>query len=235
MVLSQEDDPQPAMESDADRGAPDREPTVVRRRRAVLAGHQGDRHRAGRLTVDPDPGVRAAAFGALLRLGALDDDVLLRALGDVDPTVRRRACVLAGRAGVGGDKSPTIVDTLVGATDDTDPSVVESAAWALGENGARCGAEAVAALIGVAGGHRSPLCREAAVAALGAVGAPEALPVILAALDDTANIRRRAAIALAAFDDPAAEEGLRRCLEDRDWQVRQAAEELGAGELGAGD
>ena len=55
---------------------------------------------------------------------------------------------------------------------------------------------------------------------------PATLPVVLAALDDTPNIRRRAAIALAAFDDPAAEEGLRRCLDDRDWQVRQAAEEL---------
>ena len=46
------------------------------------------------------------------------------------------------------------------------------------------------------------------------------------ALDDKPAIRRRAAIALAGFDDPAATEGLRRCLEDRDWQVRQAAEVL---------
>jgi HEAT repeat protein len=52
------------------------------------------------------------------------------------------------------------------------------------------------------------------------------LDVVLAALDDTPNIRRRATIALAAFDDPRADDGLRRCLEDRDWQVRQAAEEL---------
>ena len=35
-----------------------------------------------------------------------------------------------------------------------------------------------------------------------------------------------AVIALGAFDDPGAEEGLRRCLDDRDWQVRQAAEAL---------
>jgi HEAT repeat protein len=70
------------------------------------------------------------------------------------------------------------------------------------------------------------VCREAAVAALGAVGSPPTLAVVLAALDDTPNIRRRAAIALAAFDDPRAEDGLRRCLDDRDWQVRQAAEDL---------
>jgi HEAT repeat protein len=225
-VLSQSDGPQPAMESGADRGAPDQDPTIVRRRRAVLAGHDGDRHGAALLTADPDPSVRAAAFGALLRLGALDDDVLLRVLGDADPTVRRRGCVLAGRADPAGERGSAIVDALTGTTYDTDPSVVEAAAWALGEYGPRCGTDAVAALAAVASGHRSPLCREAAVAALGAVGAPDALAVVLAALDDTANIRRRAAIALAAFDDPAAEEGLRRCREDRDWQVRQAAEEL---------
>jgi HEAT repeat protein len=39
-------------------------------------------------------------------------------------------------------------------------------------------------------------------------------------------IRRRAVIALAAFDDPRVEDAWRRCLEDRDWQVRQAAEDL---------
>ena len=140
------------------------------------------------------------------------------------PTVRRRGCLLAGRGGA--DRSTIIVAAVVRVMDDTDESVVESAAWALGEIGPRCGAEAVTALIQVATRHGSPLCREAAVAALGAVGAPSGLAVVLAALEDTANIRRRAVIALAAFDDPAATEGLRRGREDRDWQVRQAAEEL---------
>jgi HEAT repeat protein len=226
MALSQSDGPQPAMESGSDQGAPDQDTTVLRRRQAVLAGHEGDPHRAGRLSVDPDPTVRAAAFGALLRLDALDDDDLLRALGDSDPTVRRRACVLAGRLGSARDGSELIVDRLARAVSDGDASVVEAAAWALGEIGPRCGAETVAELGRVVAGHDSPLCREAAVAALGAIGAPDSLTVVLAALDDTANIRRRAAIALAAFDDPSAEEGLRRCLDDRDWQVRQAAEEL---------
>jgi HEAT repeat protein len=178
------------------------------------------------LTADPDPTVRAAALGALRRLGALDDDILLQGLGDPDPGVRRRACALAGRDGDTANPSALIAHGLVRATGDTDPSVVETAAWALGEFGPRCGSAAVAELCRVAAGHSSPVCREAAVAALGAVGAPDALDVVLAALDDTPNIRRRATIALAAFDDPRADDGLRRCLEDRDWQVRQAAEEL---------
>jgi HEAT repeat protein len=196
-----------------------------RRRRAVLAGHEGDEDRARELSADPDPAVRAAALGALERLGVLDDATLGGALDDPDPDVRRRACALAGRRDDPGS-SDAVLDRLVRALDDTDPSVVETAAWALGEFGALCGADAVGELCRVAAGHDAPLCREAGVAALGAVGEPGTLEVVLAALDDTANIRRRAAIALAAFDDPRADEGLRRCLGDRDWQVRQAAEEL---------
>jgi HEAT repeat protein len=176
--------------------------------------------------MDADASVRAAAFGALLRLGALDDDALRRALGDPDPVVRRRACVMAGRDR-GLDRSTIdVVAELTRALVDGDPSVVESAAWALGECGPNCGEVAVAEVCRVAREDPSPVCREAAVAALGAIGAPATLAVVLGALDDTPNIRRRAAIALAAFDDPSADEGLRRCLGDRDWQVRQAAEEL---------
>jgi HEAT repeat protein len=219
---------------------------VVRRRRAVLAGHRGDRREAARLTADPDPTVRAAALGALLRLGELDDDALVRGLGDSDAGVRRRACSLAGRRADAGGADPgvadpgvadpgvaddgvaddVVIDGLARATADRDSSVVETAAWALGEFGPRCGPEAIAELGRVARDHSSPVCREAAVAALGAVGHPDSLAVVLAALDDTPNIRRRAVIALVAFDDPLVDEGLRRCLEDRDWQVRQAAEEL---------
>jgi hypothetical protein len=33
-------------------------------------------------------------------------------------------------------------------------------------------------------------------------------------------------IALAAFEGPEVDAALRRALEDRDWQVRQAAEDL---------
>ena len=75
-------------------------------------------------------------------------------------------------------------------------------------------------------GHPDPLCREAAVAALGAIGDPAGLPAVLAALEDKPAVRRRAAVALAAFDGPDVEAALRRCLDDRDWQVRQVAEDL---------
>jgi len=100
------------------------------------------------------------------------------------------------------------------------------AAWALGERGERGAVPALAALAPADGGHRDPLCREAAVAALGAIGDPSGLPTVLRALDDKPAIRRRAAVALAAFEGPEVEAALRRCLDDRDWQVRQVAEDL---------
>jgi len=155
------------------------------------------------------------------------------ALDDPHPVVRRRACAVAGGAlspetgGIGTDASTTLVGALViRASSDVHPGVAEAAAWALGEAGPACPPEAVHTLEELALRHPDPLCREAAVAALGAVGDPRSLDSVLGALDDKPAVRRRAAMALAAFDDARAEAGLRRCLDDRDWQVRQAAEDL---------
>ena len=185
-----------------------------RRRAAAVAGHAGDEAGARALLHDPDPAVRATALGALARLGragAGDVDV---ALADPSPEVRRRAChVAAGVAGV----------DLVPMLDDADAGVVEVAAWALGE---RASGGVVARLSAVATGHDDPLCREAAVAALGAIGDERGLPAILAATKDKPAIRRRAVIALAPFEGPEVDAALAQAKEDRDWQVRQAAEDL---------
>jgi len=70
------------------------------------------------------------------------------------------------------------------------------------------------------------LVREAAVAALGALGDPTTLSTVLAACDDKPAIRRRAVLALAAFDGDDVETRLQAALTDTDWQVRQAAEDL---------
>ena len=108
---------------------------------------------------------------------------------------------------------------------DADPTVVEVAAWALGERGPGA-AMAVDDLAGVATGHPDHLAREAAVAALGAIGDERGLPAILAATADRATVRRRAVIALAPFSGPQVDAALEAALSDRDWQVRQAAEDL---------
>jgi HEAT repeat protein len=118
--------------------------------------------------------------------------------------------------------------------DDPDVTVVETAAWAVAEIGVPAAAAgAVPLLAHVVSAHRDPLAREAAVAALGALAAvgaagDEALPVIVAACDDRAAVRRRAVLALASFTGPEVDAALARARDDRDWQVRQAAEDLDA-------
>ena len=102
------------------------------------------------------------------------------------------------------------------------PSVVEVAAFACGEQGEAVGPDIVARLAELATGHEDALVREAAVAALGAIGAPAGL----GATSDKATVRRRAVIALAPFDGPEVQAALERARSDRDWQVRQAAEDL---------
>ena len=186
-----------------------------------MAGHLNDPSTAHAALTDPSPPVRAAALGALDRLGLLPPAGLGDALGDRSPLVRRRACELcATRAETGADRLPSMLD-------DDDASVVEAACFALGELGARAGSEATATLTAVVTTHDDPLCREAAVAALGAIGDPAGLAAILAATTDRPAVRRRAVLALAPFDGPEVDAALQRAAVDRDWQVRQAAEDLG--------
>ena len=181
---------------------------------------------------DPDGRVRAAALGALSRLPDPPSGAWRRAATDPDPAVRRRAAELAPAfrrssptGGVGEERR--IVEVLVGLLGDGDAGVAEAAAWALGELGEDAvTAGAVAPLAGAAGSHRDLLVREAAVAALGALGDPGGLDAVLAACADKAAIRRRAVLALAAFEGPAVEAALQAALTDKDWQTRQAAEDL---------
>lgn len=185
----------------------------------ALAGHTGDAETARAHLADPDPAVRATALGALARAGALTTDDVGAGLTDHEPSVRRRALELA--TAFPGDGPPDLVALL----DDPDDTVVEVAAWALGEQDPPA-PDAAAALCQVVAGHADALCREAAVAALGAIGDPASLPTVLAATADIATVRRRAVIALAPFEGPEVEAALSRATEDRDWQVRQAAEDL---------
>lgn len=200
---------------------------VARRRRAVaVAGHTGDAATARDHRRDPDPSVRATALGALHRAGDLRPDDLADALADPAPAVRRRALELVAALHGGGPATPV---SVLGLLDDADDTVAETAAWASGE---RDPAEpgAVAALARLAVDAADALVRESAVAALGALGDPAGLPAVLAATGDKATVRRRAVLALAPFEGPEVDAALARARTDRDWQVRQAAEDLTAPE-----
>jgi HEAT repeat protein len=171
---------------------------------------------------DPDPRVRAASLAALVRAAprAPARDAWLRAIDDDDPAVRRRGAELA--PALGRHVPVRALLTLLG---DHDVSVAEAAAFALGER-ARGSTRAVGALAIAATTHDDPLVREAAVAALGALGDDRGLAAILQACSDRPAIRRRAVLALAAFEGDDVEAALQHALEDPDWQVRQAAEDL---------
>ncbi len=186
------------------------------RRAVAIAGHVGDLVTARAGLHAADPATRATALGALERLGALDDAALTAALGDDDVGVRRRAAEVAA--------AHRDVD-LLPALADGDPRVVEVAAWACGEHESDR-PEIVDALIALAADATDALVREAAVAALGAIGDERAVPTIIAACRDKPAVRRRAVLALAPFEGDEVEAAIDAALTDRDWQVRQAAEDL---------
>ena len=196
----------------------------ARRRAAALAGHTNDPDAARTFSRDSDPTVRATAYAALARLGALDAVALEAALTDAAAHVRRRAAALAATTAARAAVAAALLRLLA----DDEHLVAETAAWAFGEwttDNPRLD-DTVAALCAMTTDHTEPLCREAAVAALGAIGDGRGLPVILLACADKPTIRRRAVLALAPFDGPEVEAAIDRALTDRDWQVRQAAEDL---------
>lgn len=187
------------------------------RREVATAGHTGDDAIAiAALTAD-DPQIRATALGALERLGRLDDEQLVAALADPEMTVRRRAAHVAST-------HPDV--DLVGALNDSDDRVVEVAAWSCGEHESARD-PIVERLLQLAVESSEPLVRESAVAALGAIGDERGVETIIGACSDKPAVRRRAVLALSPFlGDAEVEATVDRALEDRDWQVRQAAEDL---------
>lgn len=187
-----------------------------RRRTVVVAGHKGDRAVVEAHAADADPHVREAVLGALDRIGELTDERLVAAMGDPSPVVRRRVALLAAtRPGV----------SMLPLLADLDTTVVEVAAWTCGEH-EDVDDDTLDRLIELTTGSPDPLVREAAAAALGAIGDERGLPAILAACEDKPQVRRRAVLALAPFDGPEVDAAIERALTDRDWQVRQSAEDL---------
>jgi len=183
----------------------------------ATAGHTGDLDTAEAGLASDDTQVRATALGALERLGRLDDADLADALDDPELDVRRRAAEVAA--------THPHVD-LLGALHDEDDRVIEVAAWACGEHESARD-PIVERLMDLAADSAEPLVRESAVAALGAIGDERAVDTIIAACADKPAVRRRAVLALAPFLGAAAvDAAVDRALEDRDWQVRQAAEDL---------
>lgn len=186
-----------------------------RRIAAAMAGFTGDLDTTAAALHDPDHKVRAAALRSSDRLENLTADMLSSALQDLHPFVRMTALELAASR-----SSPPVAALL----DDSDVRVIEQAAWACGER--PHDSVVTTRLAELAQTHDDPLVREAAVAALGAIGHEDGLPAILAASSDKPAVRRRAVLSLAAFEGPSVDAAWERARNDRDRQVRDAVDEL---------
>lgn len=195
---------------------PHRTIDLGRRFEVIRAGFAGDVDTARAALVDPDDLVRVSGLRALERIGVLSPAELDVAAVDSSAEVRRAVAEIAAK------HSDVDIRALV---DDGDKFVAEMAAWALGERPHPTDGE-IDLLIDRATSHTEVIVREACAASLGSIGDPRGLPAILAACRDKPAVRRRAVLALAPFEGPEVEAALRAALEDRDWQVRQNAEDL---------
>ena len=198
--------------------------SLDRRIAVIRAGFAGDADAARGALGAADEMVRVSALRALARASSLDDETLAVALGDESADVRRAAVERASRCTV------PIVDRLR----DDDVFVAEMAAWSLGEREHPTDDE-IDALVECATSHPEAIVREACAAALGSIGDERGLSAILAACNDKPAVRRRAVLALAPFEGPEVDAALAKALEDRDWQVRQNAEDLVNPRLTPGD
>lgn len=207
-------------------------PHTELRRSLITAGYRGDPSDLELIDAcldHDDASMRCVSISAAQRVGLLTAERLATAFGDPEASVRRRAAELAARH-VDVDLSALLYDD--------DASVVEVACWAAGEH-ERVTDTVLDRLIELSMGAEDPLVRESATAALGAIGDRRGLRAILAACGDKPAIRRRAVLALAPFigsdsdgdgehgdDAHAVADAIDAALADRDWQVRQAAEDL---------
>lgn len=191
----------------------------------IRAAHRGDTDVLRRGLESIVAHHRALAVGGLSSLGAATSAEMTTASKDVDRSVRHRVAQLGAR-----DTSVEVA-VLLDLLRDGEFAVAETAAWALGERfegrtGDALDPVVLDALCVAAADHPHQMVRESCVAALGAIGDDRGLPAILRGCRDKPAVRRRAVLALAPFDGEDVEVALRDALSDRDWQVRQAAEDL---------
>lgn len=182
----------------------------------IAAGFSGNQSVAEAGLLSPDGSTRASALRALARLQVLSPDTINNFLRDEDPEVRRTAVELAAPF------ASVLVHTLI---DDDDVFVAEMTAWCLGER-LPIRDEEINILIDRTTSHAEAVVREACAAALGSIGDERGLTAILAACADKPAVRRRAILALAPFEGDEVDAALTKALDDKDWQVRQNAEDL---------
>ena len=182
----------------------------------IAAGFSGDSSVALEALRHGDGTVRASALRALARIGTLTAEILAPFVRDSHIETRRTAVELA---------VPFPSVNVHQCIDDSDVFVAEMAAWCVGERTPASDIE-IETLVDRTTSHSEAVVREACAAALGSLGDERGLSAILAACSDKPAVRRRAILALAPFEGDEVDAALQRALEDKDWQVRQNAEDL---------
>ncbi|MCZ7532194.1 MAG: HEAT repeat domain-containing protein [Acidimicrobiia bacterium] len=135
---------------------------------------------------------------------------------DPSEPVRAAAAEKLGLCGSRGLKALATCESDAAAT------VREATATAYGEIG---DASALGWLADAASSDGDRQVREAAVAAIGAIGHPDGIDPLLALIaDGPPQVRRRAIAAITVFDDPRVEPAIRRAALDRNPGVKEAAE-----------
>jgi HEAT repeat protein len=141
-----------------------------------------------------------------------DDDMLELALADPDPRVG-----IAAVAAVPNERRNS--ELAERCMNDSSWLVVEFGAYVAGELEDRA---LVPRLIELAEGHDEPLVRESALASLGAIGDPRAVPLVLSALSSkNVYLRRRALVISVAFESEEIDAAVEALRDDRDAQIRQ--------------
>jgi len=135
---------------------------------------------------------------------------------DSDPAIRAAAAEKLGTCGLAA------LEILADLEDDLDPTVREALATAYGEVDSP---DTVGWLDVAAREDSDKHVKEAATAALGAIGANAGLETLLLLINDgPPQVRRRAIAAITVFDDDRVETAIRRAALDRNPGVREAAE-----------
>ena len=191
-----------------------------KRVQTAMAGHLGDEASARASLISGDSSTRRLAIGALERLNSLTTSELRAALDDPSSSVRRKALEITAK------RSDVYARHHLS---DPNPSVAETAAFAVGE---QLDVAATELLILMAQRHEDALCRESAIAALGALVASAEihrvaiLDCLLGAMSDKPQVRRRAVLGLSQFEEPQAQQMVEQALLDKDRQVRSVAADL---------
>lgn len=156
-----------------------------------------------------DPDLREAATKALCKIGAPAVEPLLAALADRRPAVRLAAVRTLGE--IGGQRA---VGPLVALCRDPDAAMRKTAAQALDSLGWQGGEGPATVDLWIAK-QEWDKCVE--------IGAPAIEPLTATLSDDSAEVRKGAALTLGRIKDPLAVDALKAALQDRSKTVRRAA------------